>query len=124
MLSRLLPRVHCCAVTLANPLQSLEEGTAVVRLHPSNAVLNVSILEQSIPMAPVTAGTSLPVAVHVLTEDGKAPRWLEAAHALTLNIIAPGSNSKSCRVRSTSRLLVCLPVWPHPGVVAASALLW
>lgn len=124
VLSRMLASLQCRVVTLASPLQSLEEGTAVVRLQPSNAVLDISILEQSIPLEPVTAGASLPVAVLVRTEDGKAPQWLEAVHALTLNIIAPGSNSKSGRVRSTVSVLVCFRFGRTRASSSASAVLW
>ena len=85
----------CARSDGAKRLQALEEGTAAVRLQPSNAVLQVAVAEASIPLKPVVAGDSLPLRVEVTTEDGGALAWDDAHRGLSLIILAPGQKSKN-----------------------------
>lgn len=102
----MLKQCSCCSQIPRACLQALEEGTATVRLQPSNAVQQVAIAEHSIPIDAVQAGTAPAVAVQLATEDGKAVQYGDALQALQLCIIAPGGNSRNRQARSTSfRLL-------------------
>lgn len=78
-------------------LQALE-GTLTVEVRPCNAVVSVSIDQQSLPMDPVPAGSSLPVAVSLITEDQQPLSLEDAQTGLTLSLIAPGANSKAAQV--------------------------
>eukprot|EP00892_Ulva_mutabilis_P012666 jgi/Ulvmu1/9772/UM056_0012.1 len=74
------------------------EGSLTVEIRPSNAVLSVRVDPASVPMDPVPAGTSLSVSVLLETED-QAPLSLDdARQGLTLNLIAPGANSKAAQI--------------------------
>ena len=78
-------------------MQALE-GVITVEVRPSNAVLSVRVDPVTVPDDPVPAGTSISLSVLLETEDQQPLSLEDAQQGLTLNLIAPGANSKAAQV--------------------------
>lgn len=90
-------------------LQALE-GSVTVEVRPSNAVLSVCMDPTSVPGDPVPAGSSLSLSVLLETEDQEPLSLEDAQHGLALNLIAPGANSKTAKVRPSAAQFPFLPL--------------